>query len=156
MRGIVIFSSGIGAFGGADGEISLGPDAFFQGKTQNSLGSGEKCVGARLFSQEKKQIPQGKSSASHVPEPFHQVNFKISLFGATAPLVNFKNNLVKTRFTQGKMPGHRRSVAETAEGKSHGFNGLSRVEANKMRRNQSPVGGAIFIAFQAPLGAQSL
>ena len=100
-----MFSAEAGAIGGADGEISLVPAAFSQGKTQNSLGSGEKCVGARLFSQGKQQIPQGKSSAPHVPEPFHQVNFKISLFAATALLVNFKNNLVKTRFTQGKMRG---------------------------------------------------
>ena len=98
----MMFSGAIGGFDGADGEISLVPDAFSQGKTQNSLGSGEKCVGARLFSQGKTQIPQGKSSAPHVPEPVPLVNFKISLFAATAPLGDFK-------IPQGKMPGHSRS-----------------------------------------------
>jgi hypothetical protein len=101
----MMFPGGIGTFGGADREISSVPDAFSEGKTQKSLGRGEKYVGERLRAQGEKQIPQVKSSALHVPEPVHLVNFKISLFSATAPLVNFKNNVVKTRFTQGKMRG---------------------------------------------------
>ena len=105
LRGIVIFPGGIGTLSGAEGQISFVPDAFSQGETQNSLGLGAKYVGERLRAHGEKQIPYGKSSALHVPEPVPLVNFKISLFAAAAPLVNFKNNLVKTRFTIGKKRG---------------------------------------------------